>query len=143
MALEHLFDVEMQYEGPIELAPLGLPQGKLVGGGKGRVEGPALKGTIRWANYERSLSEGLCSLQVPAVIETDDGAEIRLEALGQARVPDPMRPHLWAVALAFRFQTEDARYGWMNSALAISAGEFDMNGGRARHRVYGCIDRSE
>jgi hypothetical protein len=134
--LEHLFSVELQYRGPIELAPFGEKDGRLVGGGDGTVEGAKVKGTLRWSNFERTHEDGVCTLQIPAVIETHDGAQIRFEARGHALQPDKARPHRWSETAALRFHTEDSRYQWLNTILAVWEGEFDMKAGRARARVY-------
>ena len=74
--LEHLFSLELKYQGSIELAPLGEKVGKLVGGGDGRLRGPKINGTVRWSNYETTGQDEVCSLQAPGVIQTDDGARI-------------------------------------------------------------------
>ncbi len=86
--MKHLFDVELRYAEGVQCAPLGEAQGRLIGGGTGTVNGPRMKGKIvRWSNFERTLAEGLCTLQVPAEIRTDDGAKIRFEASAMRSSP--------------------------------------------------------
>jgi hypothetical protein len=46
--LELLFALELHYQGPIELAPMGDKVGTLVGGGDGTLTGPSMRGTVRW-----------------------------------------------------------------------------------------------
>ena len=48
--LELLFTLELRYQGPIELAPMGDKVGTLVGGGDGTLTGPRERGTVRWSN---------------------------------------------------------------------------------------------
>jgi len=133
--MEHLFDVDLQHEGTVELSPDGPREGSLVGGGDGRVLGPRIRGRLRWSLYENSTEHG-CTLQIPGEIITDDGARIRLEGQGHAIVPDEGSPSKWRVGGAFRFRTDDTRYRWLNTILALWEGEFDMSTGRARYRVY-------
>jgi hypothetical protein len=77
--LEWLFSLELHYQGPIELAPMGDKIGTLVGGGDGTLTGPRVRGTVRWSNYETTGEDQVCTLQVPGVIQTHDGAEIGFE----------------------------------------------------------------
>ncbi len=73
--MTHLFDVELKYAEGVRCAPLGEPQGRLIGGGTGTVNGARIEGkVVRWSNFERTLAEGVCALQIPAEIRTDDGA---------------------------------------------------------------------
>src|SRR6266849_9275360 len=77
--LELLFTLELHYQGPIELAPIGDKVGQLVGGGDGTLTGPRVRGTVRWSNYETTAEDLVCALQVPGVIQTHDGALIQFE----------------------------------------------------------------
>ncbi len=133
----HLFDIELRYAEGVKCAPLGEPEGQFIGGGTGTVNGPRIKGKIvRWSNFERTLAEGLCTLQVPAEIRTDDGAEIKFEALGHALTPDKTQPNKWINAMTVRFQTDDARYRWLNTTIGVWEGEFNMKTGTTTARVY-------
>lgn len=134
--MKHLFDVELRYAEGVQAAPLGETQGRLVGGGTGTVKGARIRGTVRWSNFERTVAEGVCTLQIPAEIRTDDGAEIEFEALGHALVPDKKQPSKWTNAMTLRFQTDDARYRWLNAMLGVWEGEFDMQTLISTGRVY-------
>lgn len=137
MRLQRLFDVRLQYAEGVQAAPLGEPEGRLIGGGTGTVDGAKIKGqVVRWSNFERALATGLCVLQMPAEIRTDDGAEIKVEALGHALAPDKAQPNRWINAMTLRFQTDDARYRWLNTTLGMWEGEFDMHTGISTGRVY-------
>src|SRR5690349_18689073 len=70
--LELLFVLELHYQGPVELAPIGDKVGTLVGGGDGTLTGPNIRGTVRWSNYETTGEDQVCALQVPGVIQTHD-----------------------------------------------------------------------
>ena len=143
MRLERLFDVSLQYAEGVECAPLGEREGRLIGGGTGTVDGAKIKGkVVRWSNFERTIAEGLCALQVPAEIRTDDGAEIKFEAHGNALVPDKAQPNKWINAMTLRFQTDDARYRWLNTTLGVWEGEFDMQTGVSTGHVYARLNAS-
>jgi hypothetical protein len=70
-----------------------------------------------------------------AVIETDDGARVRLEARGFARRSDEVS-RIWAVAATLRFQSDHERYRWLDNALGVWEGEFDADAHRARYQAY-------
>ena len=63
--------------------PSGGPEGELIGSGDGAVSGPAVRGTIRWSNFE-TQGERVCGMHPAGLIETDDGATIRFDARGWA-----------------------------------------------------------
>ncbi len=135
--MTYLFDVELKYAEGVQCAPLGEPQGRPIGGGTGTVNGARIKGkVVRWSNFERTLAEGVCALQIPAEIRTDDDAESKFEALGHTLVPDKAQPSRWINAMTLRFQTDDARYRWLNTTLAVWEGEFDMQTLTSTGRVY-------
>src|SRR5438876_11084354 len=68
--LELLFTLELHYQGPIELAPIGDKVGQVVGGGDGTLIGQRVRGMVRWSNYETTGEDQVCAWQVPGVIET-------------------------------------------------------------------------
>ena len=112
-------------------------------GWDGTVDGAKIRGkVVRWSNFERTLAEGLCALQVPAEIRKDDGAEIKFEALGNALVPDKAQPNKWINAMTLRFQTDDARYRWLNTTLGVWEGEFDIQTGVSTGHVYARLNAS-
>jgi len=138
--MKHLFDMELQYsDTAIECMPAGMKEERIIGSGEGTVKGPKITGTIWWSNYETTVRQGLCKLQIPGIIKTEDGAEIQFEARGMAMVPDKARPTKWLASGVFYFQANDdknGRYGWLNNTLAIYEGEFDMETAHAVYRAY-------
>ena len=128
--LELLFALELNYRGPIELAPIGDKVGQLVGGGDGTLTGPRVRGTMRWSNYETTGEDQVCALQVPGVIQTHDGAEIRFEGRELA-MPLSQGSQQWRVAGVLRFKTDDLRYVWLNEIFALTTGTFDYEAGIA------------
>lgn len=69
------------------------------------------------------------------MIETGEGARVRIEARGFARRANEAS-RSWAVAATLRFESEDERYRWLENALAVWDGEFDADAHRARYRAY-------
>src|SRR5712691_11753348 len=133
--LELLFALELHYQGLIELAPLGDKVGTLVGGGDGTLTGPSMRGTVRWSNYETTGEDQVCALQVPGVIQTHDGAEIRFEGRELA-MPLSEGSQQWRVAGVLRFKTDDRRYAWLNDTFALTSGTFDYEVGVARWTAF-------
>jgi hypothetical protein len=131
--LEHLFDAELVYRSEMEpLAEDGV--GELIGSGDGTVTGPAIAGRLAWTLFERP-GKLVCAMNPVAVIETEEGARVRIEARGFARRADEAS-RSWAVAATLRFESEDERYRWLENALGVWEGEFDTDAHRARYRAY-------
>src|SRR5713226_6296101 len=133
--LELLFSLELHYQGPIELAPMGDKVGTLVGGGDGTLTGPRMRGTVRWSNYETTGEDQVCALQVPGIIQTHDGALILFEGREFA-MPLSEGSQQWRVAGVLRFKTDDSRYLWLNETFALTSGTFDYESGMARWTAF-------
>jgi hypothetical protein len=109
---------------------------------RGTVKGSKINGTIQWSNYENTVRQGLCKLQIPGRIATDDGTVLEFEARGMAMISDKSHPSKWLASGVLYFQVnkgKDERYNWLNNILAIFEGEFDMETARAVYRVYSQI----
>jgi hypothetical protein len=133
--LELLFTLELHYQGPIELAAMGDKVGRLVGGGDGTLTGPRVRGTVRWSNYETTGEDQVCALQVPGVIQTHDGTEIRFEGREFA-MPLSDGSQQWRIAGVLRFKTDDSRYLWLNDTFALTSGTFDYEAGMAHWTAF-------
>ena len=131
--LEHLFDAELVYRS--EMEPLTEDgEGELIGSGDGSVAGPAIAGQLAWTLFERP-GKLVCAMNPVAVIETDEGERVRIEARGFARRENEASRR-WAVAATLRFESEHERYRWLENALGVWEGEFDADAHRARYRAY-------
>src|SRR6266498_3664853 len=108
---------------------------KNLGSGNGTVKGSGIDGEVNWSNYEITIREGLCKLQIPGIIKTVEGSEIRFEARRMA-ISDESQSSKWHVAGAFYFDTKSRKYLWLNLLLGIYEGEFDMNSAHAAYRVF-------
>jgi hypothetical protein len=140
-SMKHLFDMDLQYSSnAVECVPAGMKEGRIIGSGHGTVKGSRIRGSIQWSNYENTVRQGLCKLQIPRIIRTDDGAEIKFEARGMALVTDKSRPTKWNASGVLHFQTDDnienSRYAWLNNSPAIYEGEFDIKTAHAVYRAY-------
>jgi hypothetical protein len=135
VALKHLFDAELRYRPDLEpLVPAQEREGELIGSGDGAVNGGRLVGSLRWTLFEVP-GELVCVMAPVAVIETADGAAIRMDARGYARRAT-REDRLWKVAATLRFESEDERYAWLSDALGVWEGEFDADAHRARYRAF-------
>src|SRR6266487_2434081 len=103
--LAHLFDAELVYRS--EMEPLTRDgEGELIGSGDGTVVGDAIAGALAWTLFEQP-GNLVCAMNPVAVIETDDGARVRLEARGFARRSDEAS-RVWAVAATLGLDAADA-----------------------------------
>lgn len=149
--LQRLFDAQLQYQEGMQalVSPEGR-EGVLIGSGDGTVSGPRVRGTIRWSMYSEDcayllVKDGidpppgshLCTVNPVGKIETGDGAEIWFDARGFGlRGYDPSLPHMWQLTMGLRFETQDARYQWLNTTLAMWQGEFDERAGKAAYQAF-------
>ncbi len=137
MHMEPLFDMTLQYRP--EMAPVASSQGRegtLLGSGDGRVEGPRLRGAVRWSIFEVTGAER-CKVNLVGSIQTEDGRSVEFDAVGFGIVGDPRLPNRWHMNAAVRFSTEpQGRYAWLNPLLAVWDGRFDMQTGQHAYRAY-------
>ncbi|MEW5975827.1 MAG: hypothetical protein AB1898_08470 [Acidobacteriota bacterium] len=132
--MEHLFGATLKHTDKADISPNSPIEGALTGGGEGTVRGQ-LNGRIRCSLYENSTRQS-CTMQIPGQILTEDSATISFQGQEHAIVPDSKLPSPWKVGGAFRSQTEDKRYVWLNSILALWVGDFNMDSVEAHHRFY-------
>jgi hypothetical protein len=92
----------------------GIGYGEGRGTATGRVEG-----SVVWSNYPRRRSDGRMLPNVRGLVRTDDGALILFELRGRTifEGDKPGRQNLvgW-------FESDDARYRWLNDVVCIAEG---------------------
>jgi hypothetical protein len=134
--LEPLFDMELQYKQdmPVVTSSKSIV-GKLLGSGIGTVKGPKIQGTVRWDLFEEQ-SDAVCKSNLRGVIETNDGATVHFDTMGFFMRPDKSNSRKWITTAAVSFNTTEKSYEWLNTALAVWEGEFDMGTYRHRYRAY-------
>ena len=152
LTLEPLFDAELRYtsDSPADaVVPPEDREGVYIGSGDGLVRG-VLNGTIRWSFYSADCmyllvkrgeavppGQHLCYDNPGGFIDTGDGARIRFDAKGYGlRGFDATCPHLWRLVMALQLSTEDPRYSWLNTRLAVWDGQFDEQTSGGRYRAY-------
>jgi hypothetical protein len=142
MQLDLLFVIEMKVvpDMPAVVSPDGR-SGELVASGEGRVTGPRLRGMLRFSLFEE-VGDTACHMDTGALLRTDDGAQIRIDAAGFA-LHSAHGGETWTTAQALRFQTDDPRYRWLNHVAGLWAGSADLSAGTARARVFAHSGRAK
>src|SRR4051812_5842494 len=130
----HLFDMSLHVSGmqPIGAAPNGNRRVGLVGGGS--FAGERLRGTVLpgGADWIIARPDGVTTLDVRLVLETDDSAAIGMIYRGLRHGPaeimqrldrgEPVDPAQYYFRTAIMFETAAPRYDWLNRIFAIGTG---------------------
>jgi hypothetical protein len=133
MRLEHLFDLDLRYEGEyVVVRPYGGLDGVGYASGKGRATGPRVTGDVRFSNNPRVRGDGILLADLAGAISTDDGARIVFSLTGLGR-KDP-NGRSFSVALAMTLESDDERYAWTNAALCVA--EASVVGRRVQMQVH-------
>lgn len=135
--LEPLFELTLQYRP--EMAAVVSSAGRegvLLGSGDGRIDGPRIRGSVKWSIFEVTGADR-CKLNLAGVIATDDSASVEFDAQGFGVVADPRQPSRWHMNAAVKFSTDpEGPNAWLNWVLAVWDGRFDMQTGRHVYRAY-------
>jgi hypothetical protein len=133
MRLEHLFDLDLRYEGDyVVVRPYGGLDGVGYASGKGRATGPRVVGGVRFSNNPRVRGDGTLLADLAGAISTDDGARIVFALAGLGRKDANGRS--FNVALAMTLESDDERYAWANEALCVA--EATVVGRRVQMQVH-------
>jgi hypothetical protein len=131
----HLFKMTLEVAGmqPIGATPAGNRRIGLVAGGTfegARLRGKVLQGGADWIVVR---PDGVTTLDVRLVLETDDGAAIGMTYRGLRHGPpevmdklnrgEPVDPSTYYFRIAVAFETAAAKYVWLNSAAFIGTGD--------------------
>jgi len=133
--LEYLFEIALQFREMPPVTSREAGEGEYIGSGEGTVEGPRIHGTVRWDLFEKR-EETLCRSNLAGAIETNDGADIHFDSRGFFMKPDQSNPNKWVTAASVHFDTADERYEWLNTHLAVWAGEFNMETHCHHYQAY-------
>jgi hypothetical protein len=100
------------------LSPYDTDEGPAYGEGRGTASG-RIEGSVVWTNYPRRRSDGRMLPDVRGLVTTSDGASILFELRGRTvfEADGAGRQHLvgW-------FESDDARYLWLNDVVCIAEG---------------------
>ena len=114
--------------------------------GEGTFAGPRLRGRILPGGGDWMVEggDGLCQLDVRKTFETHDGALIDVRYTGLYQISPAVTARLAAgescdfgdtlFQVQARFETGDARYGWLNRTLAV--GEARETSAGVEYRLY-------
>jgi hypothetical protein len=115
------------------ISPYEGAEGPGYGEGRGTASG-RIDGSVVWSNYPRRRSDGRMLPNVRGVVTTSDGATILFELRGRTifESDGPGRQNLvgW-------FESDDARYRWLNDVVCIAEGLITDDG--MELRVYSGI----
>ncbi len=135
MRLEHLFDLDLRYEGEyVVVRPYGGADGAGYAAGSGRAVGPRVEGSVRFSNNPRVRGDGVLMADLAGSIATDDGARIVFSSTGLGEKDD--RGRSFRVAGAMTLESSDDRYAWLNREFCVV--EATVVGRRVEMRVYRC-----
>jgi hypothetical protein len=91
----------------------------------GRFEGERINATLKGNSAADWLTvgpDGTGTVDVRALVETDDGALVFIQYQGRTDVTQGGRAPVY---IAPRFETGDERYRWLNQVQAVGKGSFD------------------
>jgi Protein of unknown function (DUF3237) len=133
MQLEHVFDLDLRYEGEyVVVRPYGGLDGAGYASGSGRATGPRIEGSVRFSNNPRVRGDGVLLADLAGAIVTGDGARIVFSLHGLGRKDENGRS--FSVALSMTLETDEERYAWVNEALCVA--EASVVGRRVRMEVH-------
>jgi len=142
----HLFDMSLQVSGmqPIGATPNGNRRIGLVAGGT--FAGERLRGTVLpgGADWIIARPDGVTTLDVRLVLQTDDGAAIGMVYRGLRHGPaevmqrldrgEKVDPSEYYFRTAIMFETAAEKYDWLNRIFAIGTGSRPPEG--PVYRIY-------
>ena len=137
MRLEHLFDLDLRYEGEYVVVR---PYGGLGWNGTrlayartaGRGSRLGVEGAVRFSNNPRVRGDGVLLADLAGAIATDDGARIVFSLMGLGRKDANGRS--FSVVLAMTLESDDERYAWVNEAFCVA--EASVVGRRVKMQVH-------
>lgn len=133
MRLEHLFDLDLRYEGEyVVVRPYGGADGVGYAAGTGRAVGERVSGEVRFSNNPRARGDGVLIADLAGAIATDDGARIVFSLNGLGRKDE--RGRSFSVALGMTLESDDSRYAWLNTAFCVA--EATVVGRHVEMHVY-------
>jgi hypothetical protein len=132
---KHLFTMSLDVAGmqPIGATPSGNRRVGLVAGGT--FHGERLRGTVLpgGADWIVVRPDGVTTLDVRLVLQTDDGAAIGMTYRGLRHGPadvmeklnrgEPVDPSTYYFRIAVAFETAAAKYAWLNGAAFVGTGD--------------------
>ena len=130
MRLDHLCDVSWHYDFMQTVSTGTGEDGQLYGQGTGVFTG-RVEGRAQWANFPR-LRGGYAYPDARGTLDVGDGGFVLFTLTGLSSLTDGSGVHvMW-------FMTEDERYQWLNTVIAVGEGSIDAEAGVLAMRYYAC-----
>ena len=119
MRLEHIFDLDLRYEGEyVVVRPHGGLDGTGYAAGAGRATGPRVEGSVRFSNNPRVRGDGVLLADLAGAIATDDDARIVFTLTGIGVKDENGRS--FTATLGMTLESDDERYAWVNEAFCVA-----------------------
>ncbi len=131
MRLEHLCDVEWQYDLLDEVV---LAEGRtshVYGQGTATFTG-RLAGSAHWSNFPR-LHAGFANPDARGSLDVGDGGHVLFTLHGLSDLTDGSGVHV------LKFMTDTPSHLWVNDVIAIGEGSIDAERGALSMRYYECL----
>ena len=139
MRLDRLCGMDLRYTTDFHLArPYGNESGIGWGLGEGTVTGDRLTGPMHWSNQPNRRGDGSMLPNVRGVITTPDSAEVFFDLTGRTVFVDRDGETVGRQLLMTLFESEDARYSWLNNLVCMTEGAIDPVRASAHFEVFIC-----
>jgi len=135
LSTEPIFTIRAELEAIMNLGPTPYGERRIIGILGGTVLGPKLKGRVLpgGADWQIIRADGAADIQARYTLETDEGARILVDSVGLRHGPpevlarlargENVDPSLYYFRTVMRFETSDAKLGWLNRIIALARGE--------------------
>jgi hypothetical protein len=140
MRLEKLCELDLHYVTDFHyVSPYDGESGSGWGRGEGAASGRRLSGTVQWSNHPTGRGDGAMQPRARGVISTPDGAEVLLDLTGRTVFVEREGGRVGRQLLLTLFESDDARYDWLNNAVCIAEGAIDPERMVMHMEVHLCL----